>query len=542
MNPTRSLPLPLLAALAALAAAPLALGCAPPVAHDGRRLEHAATPVRNSPPKPPPVVEEARESPPPSGPARLYRLPAVTWAELPGGVRLGTAVSRALPIVEIRVVIPGGASADGERPGRAALTGELLKDGGAGALPGRELLGRVEALGATLSVDTTRDATILRLGVTREHLADALALLGSVVQRPRLDGGELTRIKKRQIERAHDSARTDGQWGAQMTLYRDLYALPAERHPYASFAATPAELSRVTAADCRAFHERHFVPKNTLVIVAGDTTPEAARAAAEKAFLDRRAAEPPAISFTDPLPPESRKITLIDRPGSAQSDLFVGVLGPARADRDWPAFAIAGQVLGGGPAARLFTDVREQKGLAYTTFSRVVEVARGPAPLIAYAGTRTEKTGLALAALLEHAARLASTAPEPEEVEVATRYLADTFAIRMETVGAVAERIAQLRLLDLPDDHDSGLRKELRDMTPALAGKVAGEYVRPDHVIVAVAGDAAVINPMLSRFGEVKVVDPTRELERVRTLPANPGAPLEAPASALPSRPPAAPR
>ena len=517
--------------LAALAAATLSAGCAPAASYELRPIENVAIPVRDTAPKPRAQVE-ARESPPPSGPARPYRLPTVTWAELPGGVRLGTAVSRALPIVEVRVVVPGGASADGERPGRAALTGELLKEGGAGGLPGRELLSRIEALGGTLSVNTSRDATVLSLGVTREHLADALALLGSVVQRPRLDAGELNKIKKREIERAQDSARTDGRWGALITLYRDLYALPSERHPYASYAATPAELARITAADCRAFHERQFVPKNTLVIVVGDAAPEAARAAAEKAFTDRRAAEVPAIPFTDPLPPESMKITLIDRPKSTQSDIFIGVLGPSRADRDWAAFAVAGQVLGGGPTGRLFADVREQKGLAYAASSHPVEVARGPAPLLAFAGTQTGKTGLALQALLEHTARLGSTAPGSEEVEVATRYLVDAFAIRMETVGAVADRIVQLRLLNLPDDYDDGYRKELRDITPALSGKVAGEYVRPGHAIVAVAGDAAVIGPMLSRFGEVKVVDPTREFERERTIPADPGAALEAPAAA----------
>ncbi len=515
--------------LAALAAASMASGCVPAVSYEPRRLENVAIPVRDTTPKPR-VEAPAREQPPPSGPARPYRLPAVTWVDLPGGVKLGTAVSRALPIVEIRVVVPGGASADGERPGVAALTGALLKEGGAGGLPGREVLARLEALGGNFSVVTGRDAITLRLGVMKDQLPEALALLGAVVQRPMLDAAEHKRVKKRLIERALDSARTDGRWGAQMALYRELYALPAERHPYASFAATPAELERVTSADCRAFHERWFVPKNTTVIVAGDTTPEAVRAAAERAFTDRRAAEPPVLSFTDPMPPEGLKIVLVDRPRSTQSDIFVGVLGPERADPGWPAFAVGAAVLG-SVAGWLSGEVRGRAGLAYTTYARPEEVARGPGPLLAYAGSQTEKTGLALQAVLEQVDRLSRTAPDEGELEVAGRFLSDTLAIRMESVGALAGRIADLRLFNLPDDDHERFRKEVREMTPAFVLKTATEHVRAGHAVVAVAGDAAVIGPMLSHFGEVKVLDPTREFERQRSIPMNASAPLETPAA-----------
>ncbi len=81
--------------------------------------------------------------------------------------------------------------------------------------------------------------------------------------------------------------------------------------------------------------------------------------------------------------------------------------------------------------------------------------------------------------------------------------------------------------MGLPDDSDDGYRKELRDITAPLALKAASEAIRPGHAIVVVAGDAKIIGPMLSHFGDVKVVDPTRDFERVRTLPMNAEAPIE---------------
>jgi len=468
-----------------------------------------------------------REPPPESGPAKAYRFPKVTWSELSNGLKLATIPIKTLPLVQVRVVVSAGKAADGERPGLASLTGDLLSAGGAGPFSSKDLVTRIESLGANLATETSFDSTELALSVTPNHLADALGLLGTIVREPRLDVAEFGKLKKRETERTADAARTSGAWSASMVLYRDLFDLPSDHHPYASYDATPTEIGHLTAADCRAFHKRLFVPKNAFLVITGDTTPEAAKIVAEKAFGAWRGGEAPVVSFTDPNPPSGLKITLVDRPKSSQSDIFAAVLGPERVDKSWAAIAVANQVLGGGVSSRMFLDVREKQSLAYRTRSSLVEVAHGPAPLVAYAGTQTAKTGLALKAVLENLEAIGHTAASQEEIETATRYLADVFAIRMETIGAVGGELAHLRVMGLPDDYDDAYRKELRDITAPLALKAASEAIRPGHEIIVVAGDARIIGPMLSHFGEVKVVDPTHNFERVRTIPMNAEAPLE---------------
>jgi predicted Zn-dependent peptidase len=472
------------------------------------------------------------EQPPPSGPARPFAFPKPTWSELPSGLRVAAVESKALPIVQLRVVVLAGKRADGERPGLASLTGELLKDGGAGTMASRELLTRIESLGGSLTIDTGVDRTVLGLAVTKDAMAEALGLLATIVQKPRFDAPEFGKLKKREIERVADAARTSGRWGASMVLWRELFTMPAERHPYATYDAAVSDLERLTLIDCRTFHQRFFVPKNTFVVVAGDVTPAAAKEAVDKAFTGFKGGEPPHIAFTDPVPPSGRPITLVHRPKSKQSDIYAAVLGPARKANTWPEMAVANQVLGGGVSGRLFLDVREKQSLAYNTRSTLVDVAAGPAPLVAYVGTQTAKTGLAVKALLDHLRALGTTQPSKDEVEAASRYLADVLAIRIETIGAVADEVANLKTLGLPDDYYDGYRKELREVTPVLAAKVASEHVRDGHSVVVVAGDADKIGTMLSRFGEVKVVDPAKSFERIRTIPKNPEAPLEMPREA----------
>ncbi len=488
-------------------------------------------------PAPPPVEEPApepkgpqREPPPEAGPAKESRFPKVSWSELPNGLKLAVIPQKGLPVVHARVVVLGGKSADGEKPGLAGLTGQLLKEGGAGKLSSRDLISRVESMGGDLSIASGFDDIEVLLTLTRDHLDEGLDLLGAMVEKPQLSPGEFDKLQKREAEAAADSAKTKGLWGTSMVLYRDLFMLPSEHHPYASFAATATELRKLKVDDCRAFHKSFFVPKNTFVIVAGDTTPDAARAAVEKSFGAWKGGEAPVISFTDPNRPAGRKITLVDRPKSSQSEVLVGFLGPEVNDKGYTAFTVASQVLGGGVSGRLFADLREKQSLAYSTRSFYHEYAHGPVVFTAQAGTRTAKTGLALQGLLENLDRIVTTAPDDEEVRAATRFLGDTFAMRRETPASLAFELEHLHLQGLPDDHHDHYRKELFEITGAFASKAISDHVKPGHEIIVVAGDAAIVGPMLAHFGEVKVVDPTRDFARERTLPMDASAPLEAPA------------
>lgn len=489
----------------------------------------APKPVVTAPvPVAPPVPE--REAPPPSSAARELALPVPAWDALANGVRVATITSNALPIVQIRVAVMAGSAADGDRPGVAALTGELLKDGGAGSMSSRELVARVESLGASLTITTGFDRTTLSIAVTKDHFGEALDLLATVAQRPAMSAAELTKLKKRMSDDALDRARTDGGWAASMMLHRRLFGAAgagAAAHPYATYDATSGEIAKLTGADCKAFHKQHFVPKNTLVVVAGDVAQAEVKAAADKAFGGMTGGEPPVVAFPAVTAPAELGITLVDRPKSTQSEVFAGLFAPERTAAVWPAFSAANQILGGGVAGRLFLEVREKDSLAYRTNSVLQEMARGPSLLVVYAGTQSGKTGLAVKAVLEQVERLGTTEPSAEEVATATRFLADSAAIRLETVGAIANELVKNRTLGLPDDHPAQYRKQVRAVAGADVAKAAAAHVRQARAALVVVGDAKVVGPMLRRFGEVKVVDPMKGFAAVETLAKDPEASLE---------------
>jgi zinc protease len=474
-----------------------------------------------------PWLDAVRESPPESGPPRETPFPKIEHAELPNGLQLQVIQAHTLPIVQLRIVVKSGSAADGDMTGLALLTAKMLKDGGAGRYSSRELLVRIETLGADLGVEVDPDSTVLSLAVAREHFEEAVDLLAAVAREPRWDGAEFAKLKKRQVQRVADRAKSSGAWTATMLLFRELFRLPSGVHPYASYDATPSELQRITVANCRDFYRKNFVPKNAAVIVAGDVDLDAARKTVERALASWKGPDVGPMTFAEATPPEHVKILLADRPNSAQTDIYVGMLGPARRDESWAAVKVANQVLGGGVSGRLFLDVREKRSLAYNTRSSVGELARGPVPLTAYAGTQTAKTGLAIQALLDNLKRIAHEPASDDEFNTARRYLADIFAIKMETIGSVADMVVSLNVLGLSDDYYDEYRKQVRDVSAGLAQAAIAEYVREGHAVIAVSGDASRIGPVLSHFGEVVVFNPEKEFERVRTIPANPSAPIE---------------
>jgi predicted Zn-dependent peptidase len=498
--------------VSSLCACVLAFGCQKPLP--------ASAPAAGSdgstavpPPEPAALLE-----PPAPGIAPSAPFPAIAHHELANGLELRVVERRAHAIAQLSLVVRSGAATDGEKPGLSAVAGELLKDGGAGGLSSKQLVERAEALGASLEVRTDRDSTRISLGVTSDDFEPALEILSMVALSPLLAEAELTKLKAREADRVKSAARGNASWSAAMILYRELYDLPAAVHPYSRYDAQPAEIQKLTLADCRSWHKAHFVPSNASLVVVGDVSPERVEKAAAKLFGGWKGEPAPEPNFSPPVAPSSRQVYLVDRPGSAQSQIFVGVLGVERKSPEWPALAAANQVLGGGVSGRLFLDVREKRSLAYGTGSSLSEVAVGPAPLVLSAATQTPKAAEAVAALLEHLQQMAVTAPTQAELETATRYLADSFVFRLETVGSVAELVSQLYVLGLPDDYYDEYRAALRELDVSAVSAAAGRRYRATPVIV-VAGDAATLGPALAEFGPVAVLDPEQGFGLKRSHP-----------------------
>jgi zinc protease len=460
------------------------------------------------------AATDARQSPPPSGTPKESPFPSTTRSKLPSGLELAVVTSRALPIVQVRLLVKAGESYGGTA-GVGELTAQMLKDGGTRALASGEVLRRVETLGSDLSVRSDTDATVVGMALTRDKLDGGLALLSQIVREPRFDAEELKKTKARAIDEAEDAARSSGTFTAMHIVWSELYP---DKHPYEWHGLVPSQISKIDGAQIREFHRKFFVPKNATLILAGDIDDAAAKDLAQKHFGSWSGGEPPKVEFPAPKPPQQTRVVVAHRPKSVQSDVFVAMLAPERRFAGWADVRVANQVLGGGVASRLFSDVREQRSLAYRTSSQIAEVAHGEQPLVLYAGTETTKTAKAVTGLLENVERMKTSPPTEQETETARRYLSDIFAVRMETIGSIAEMVVTQDTFGLPDGYWDTYRKQLRS-TDAKAVDAIVSKLFSDKSLIVVAGDADAVGPELSRFGDVTVVDPEKEFKTIKTIP-----------------------
>jgi predicted Zn-dependent peptidase len=465
-----------------------------------------------------PAPRDPLAEPPPAGITPSVPFPPIQHAHLDNGLGLAIVVRRGFPVIDVRLVVRSGQASDAERPGIAAFTGDLLKDGGAGRFSSRELVERAETLGSSLAISTDRDATRIGLSVTSGDLEPALEIVSALATKPRFPADEFEKLKNREIDRVKGRSRTSPSWLASMLLYRELYELPTSIHPYARYDALPEEIAQIRLDDCRRWAKAHVVPENATLVVAGDVEPSAVVQAAQRWFGAWKGTRPSAPSFSTPFANEGLRLFVVDRPSSAQSLVLVGVRGPERRSPDYPALMAANQVLGGGVAGRLFLDVREKRSLAYSTGSSVEEPAHGGMPLVLSAGTRTASTTETVEALLENLERIGSGTPTLDEVERATRYLSDSFLFKMETASALSELTARLVVLGLADESYDEYRRAVRDLVPESVAAVASRYYKKNGAIVVVAGDAAKVAKPLARIAPVRVVDPEKFTIR-QTIP-----------------------
>jgi predicted Zn-dependent peptidase len=512
--------------LSALSALLVACSAAPPQAQTA--AAPPPPPIPTTVPVTAPTID-ARALPPPSGLAPDWLFPAIKDTSEANGLGIRLVQRRSLPLVYLELVVKSGSASDEDKPGLAAVAGELLKAGGAGKWTGTTLVDAAESLGSSLDVTTDRDSTRITLAVTTEHFRDALDILAAVATKPRFDPGEFAKLKQREHDRVASLAKTSAGWAASMVLYRRLFELPSAVHPYSHFDATPTEIDAIKLADCKAWHAREFSPKNAFLVVAGDVEDAPLAEAVHASFGAWKGDAPEEPNFTAPVPPNALSIFLVDRPASAQAEVYVATLGPERKSPEWPVLRTTNQILGGGVTGRLFLDVREKRSLAYRTRSSVESLAHGPVPIVLSAGTQTAKTGLTLQALLEQFDGLTKNAPTDEETAIATRYLSDVFLVGVDTVGTIAGMTADLGIYGLPNDYYDTYRTAVRAVSKQAVFELSQEYFKPEKAIVVVAGDAARLTAPLSHFGAVQIVDAEHGFVIKSKAAQDPTAPIELP-------------
>jgi zinc protease len=439
-----------------------------------------------------------------AGAPRPYRFPDFERHTLPNGLTAWLVPLPDRELVSVHLLSDAGAAAEDEaQAGVAALTAQLLVTGTA-RLDASAFAETTERLGIDVGSESSWDSARAGFSALGRHLDDGLALLAEMILEPRLDGGEFERIR---AERLNDilQARADPGRLADESFLRELYV---EGTPYARLSAgTPETVSALTVEDARAFHATRYAPNVSDVIVAGAVRSDEALAAIDRHLGAWTGSGPGHRTFA-PAARVGRRLVLVDRPGSVQSELRVGHLGINRHDpRFFPAMVL-GALLGGVFGSRLNRRLREELGYTYGARASF-DPRRAVGPFTATAAVQTEVTVDALRELLDQLERIRATAPDDAELAEVRDYLVGVFPLRFETTAGIAAAMEPLAVYDLPDAWWQEYRDRLEAVDAAAIHATARELIRPDEALILMTGDAATLRGPLAEagLGSLEVVE-----------------------------------
>jgi zinc protease len=271
-------------------------------------------------------------------------------------------------------------------------------------------------------------------------------------------------------------------------------------HPYGRpNEGTPESITKITRDDLVAFHKTWFVPNNSLLAIVGDLTADEAFAAADKAFGSWAKRDVPVIKPIEP-PPPTQRIVVIDRPGSAQTEIRVGHLGVPRTHPDYLPLDLAVRILGGEGANRLFGVLRSERGLTYGA-SAEFHTYKSSGDIVAETDTRSSATGQSLKLMVEEFWRLQREAVSQSELTGAQEFLAGNFPLTIESPAAIAQQVLAHLFYGLDLSEIETYRDRVVKATPADIQRVAKQFLKPDKLSIVLVGDASVFADQLKENG-----------------------------------------
>ena len=411
--------------------------------------------------------------------ARAVEVQSVTS---PGGLEAWLVEDHSIPVISVQIAFRGGSELDpASKEGLAVLVSSLI-DEGAGTLDSQAFQGRLEDLSISLSFDASMDSFRGSLKTLTDNRDAAFEMLRLALLEPRFDAEPIARIRSQILARLARKANDP-----EDIAWRTFRRLVFPDHPYGRPSEGTAEsVSRIDRDDLIGFVADRFARESLVVGVAGDITPDELARLLDETF----GALPHAAANGSVGHAEVRgagDVVVIDE-DVPQTAIVLGHRGIKRDDPDYYAAYVANFVLGGGSfSSRLFEEVREKRGLAYSVYAYLSPYDHG-ALVIGGVGTENGRAGESLDVIRAEWRRIAEDGLSEADLALAKKYLTGSFALRLTTTSQIANMLVGMQLEDLGIDYLDRRNGYIEVVTLEQAQRVAKELYDADALSVVAVG------------------------------------------------------
>jgi predicted Zn-dependent peptidase len=431
------------------------------------------------------------------------QLPRPTQTKLSNGLTLLLLEQHKLPTVSLALWIKAGALADPKDiPGLAKFTADMLHEG-TSHRSSAQLAAEVDEIGGTLNANAAFGSSISTLSASTlvENTGRLLDLMSDVVLNPTFPADELEKYRQRQLANL-EQQRSQPQFLANEKFRQVLY----RGFPASVVSATPDSLRKATPELLKKFHDEYYAPNNAILGVVGDFKTADMIADIKKYFGEWKSNSIPALNLGSLPSPAPSKIYLVNRHDSVQTNIVAGDYAVRRADPEYVPLQVANQVLGGGPQARLFLNLRENKGYTYGVFSSF-SADIYPGPWAARTEVRTNVTDGSMHELLAEFQRLRDERVPDAELDDARRSIVARFALELENPVSLINDWLTVNYYALPQDHWDRYPEQIAQVNGDAVQAAARKYMERDHMQIVCVGDGKQIKEVLKKYGPVEEYD-----------------------------------
>ncbi|HEX4999273.1 MAG TPA: pitrilysin family protein [Terriglobia bacterium] len=456
-----------------------------------------------------PSAVERKNRVPYSAEVLRVKLPKVTEAVLPNGLTVLVLEDRRLPLISMRYDIAGGGALydPADMPGLAAAAAQIMREG-TRSRTSEQIAEELARLGASVNVSApygSTEASLTASGMST-NFAEWFDIANDILLNSCFPPNEVKRYQQRTLV----SLRQQRSEPGFLAMERFRSALYGDS-PAAIISTNADVVGKLKTQMLNEWRRTRLTPQNTVVGIAGDVRASDVIRKLEKATAAWKRSE-----LTEELPPTpgaapGGKVLLVDRPGSVQTTIYLGNVALDRRDPDYIPLVVANRVLGGNASARLFLNLREEKGYTYGAYSQL-QASKYPGPWRAYADVRTEVTEGAMREFMREIHRMSDERVPATELAEVQRSIVGSFALSLEDKDTLLGYAMTRKLYNLPEDYWDTYPAKVMAVTPADIERVARKYMNPERLQIVAVGDASKVRDIFGRYGAVELygIDGTR--------------------------------
>ena len=441
-----------------------------------------------------------------SFPALRYEIPKSERVVLDCGMPVYLLRDPELPIINVAAMVRTGAVYDpAAKSGLAAMTGAVMRSGGAGGLAPEKMDDELEFMASSVESSIGSDMATVSLNALTRNFDRTLQIFGDVLLKPDFSEKRVEIARRQAIEgirRQND----DPKEIAGRELAKALY----KGHPL-GVVPVFATVASVTRQDMVAFHRRFFRVDNMILAVSGDFKRNEMIRKLNALFgkptglglLKPENIPQPAMAYAPEIFHAQKE--------SGQSVVRMGHLGISKDNPDIYAVRVLDYILGGSFTSRLMMEVRTNQGLAYNVESHFDVGRRFTGTFIAETETKPETTAKVIDLMKKIISEMIKAEVSDQELATARESIVNSFMFGFTSPAWIVTQQARLEFYNYPPDYLDKYRDRISMVTKADILAAAGKYLRPDDFKIVVVGDADKFDRSLASMGKVNELDLTLE-------------------------------